>query len=128
MAFSTLGYDLEFNSVAVGNIINMSISGRTAEALDNTEITDNTSKFISGRYNEGTLSVTVRPTDNAAAVTLRGMAGNGPSLVQVTDGAATPADLIKVYGTMTDISGPDLDGAGLAEMTLTFQLEPDQTP
>ena len=124
MAFNTLNCDLTFNAVAIANVVSMSASGLTTESLDATEIDDATSTFLPGRKNEGTLTATVRPTDSAAVATLRATSGDGPSAILVTDGAGTPVTLLTCHGTLTDVSGPDMDGNGLAEMTLTWQLQP----
>jgi hypothetical protein len=125
MAFNTLNCDLEFDGSGIGNVVSMSVSGLTTEALDSTEIDDSASTFLPGRKNEGTLSATVRPTNSAAVATLRATSGEGPAPILVTDGdAVTPITLLTCYGTLTDVSGPDMDGNGLAEMTLTWQLQP----
>ena len=125
MAFSTVGADLSFNGTDVGNVVSISISGLTTEALDATEMTDNSSKYLPGRQNEGTLTAVVRPSAVSNVATLRAMSGDGPSAIVVTDGAeSTPTTLLSVHGTLTDVAGPELDGAGLAEMTMTWQLEP----
>lgn len=125
MAFSTVGSRVTWNSSLIANVTSISISGLTTEALDATEITDGTSKYLPGRKNEGTCTVVCRPTDVSTVATLRAYSGTGPHSLVVDDGDATSAtEFVDVKGTCTDVAGPDLDGAGLAEMTLTFQLEP----
>jgi len=124
MAFNTLDCNLTFNGSGIDNVVSMSVSGLTTESLDATEIEDSTSKFLPGRKNEGTLSATVRPTNAEKVAVLRATSGQGPFSIVVTDGADPEVDLLTVHGTLTDVSGPDMDGNGLAEMTLTWQLQP----
>ena len=122
MPFSTLNATATFNSSAISNIVSIDLGGQTTEALDSTEITDSINKFAPGRSNLGTCTITCRPTATTTVSTLQGLRGDGPSafLVEASDGE----DMISCDAICTDVAGPVMDGNSLAEMTLTFQLQP----